>query len=109
MGEAAQDLCAQANLAWLDLSGNARIIVPGIFYQNLGHPNQYRRPGRPESAFGPKGSRVARRLLLEPSRTVRQREIASRAGLSEGHVSRVVRKLVGAGLIERDEDGIFVI
>ena len=109
MGEAAQDLCAQSNLAWLDLSGNARIIVPGIFYQNLGHPNRFRRPGRPESAFGPKGSRVARQLLLEPSRTVRQREIATRAGLSEGHVSRVVRKLVEAGLIERAEDGICVI
>ena len=41
MGEAAQKRCAQAELPWLDLSGNARIIVPGIFYQNLGHPSQF--------------------------------------------------------------------
>ena len=41
MGEAAQELCAQAELLWLDLSGNARIIAPGIFYQNLGNPNRF--------------------------------------------------------------------
>ena len=43
MGEAAQELCMRAELPWLDLSGNARIIVPGIFYQNLGNPNRFRR------------------------------------------------------------------
>ena len=109
MGEAAQELCARADLAWLDLSGNARIVVPGIFYQNLGNPNLFRRPGRPQSAFGLRGSRVARHLLIEPSRTLKQREIASGAGLSEGHVSRIVRKLLEAGLVERNEDGVRVI
>ncbi len=108
MGEAAQERCAQAELPWLDLSGNARIVVPGIFYQNLGNPNRFRRPGRPESAFGPKGSRIARLLLIEPSKPQRQRTIAANAGLNEGHTSRVVAKLVAAGLVERAEDGIRV-
>lgn len=106
MGEAAQKRCAQAELPWLDLSGNARIVVPGIFYQNLGHPNRFRRPGRPESAFGPKGSRITRRLLMEPSKAVRQRAIASSTGLNEGHVSRIVGKLLEAGLVAREADGI---
>ena len=100
MGEAAQELCARADLAWLDLSGNARIVVPGIFYQNLGNPSLFRRPGRPQTAFGLRGSRVARHLLIEPSGTLKQREIASGACLSEGHVSRIVRKLLEAGLVE---------
>lgn len=106
MGEAAQKRCVQAELPWLDLSGNASIIIPGIFYQNLGHPNRFRRPGRPESAFGPKGSRIARQLLMEPSKAVRQRVIASSTGLDEGYVSRVVGKLLEAGLVERESDGI---
>ena len=109
MGQAAQELCAQAEVAWLDLSGNARIIVPGIFYQNLGNPNRFRRPGRPDSAFGTRGSRVARLLLMEPSGPVTQRDIAIRAGLNEGHVSRVVRKLLASGLVERGQDGIRVV
>lgn len=108
MGRAGQELCAQAEIAWLDLSGNARIVVPGIFYQNLGNPNRFRRPGRPETAFGRKGSRVARLLLMKPSTTESQRDIAFRAGLSEGQVSRVVHKLLEAGLVERGDGGIRV-
>ena len=108
MGEAAQERCEQAELPWLDLSGNARIIVPGVFYQNLGNPNRFRRSGRPESAFGPKGSRITRLLLMEPSKPGRQRAIASSARLDEGHASRVIGKLLEAGLVERGEDGIRV-
>ena len=108
MGRAAQEYCVQAGIPWLDLSGNARIIVPGIFYQNLGNPNCFRRAGRPESAFGPKGSRIARQLLMEPAKTVKQRALASSTGLDEGHVSRVVSKLLEAGLVDRGESGIRV-
>lgn len=109
MGEAAQELCAQAELPWLDLSGNARIIVPGIFYQNLGNPNLFRRPGRPESAFGPKGARITRQLLIAPTnKPVRQRTLAASTGLDEGHTSRIVGKLLEAGLVNRGEGGISV-
>ncbi len=109
MGEAAQELCERAELPWLDLSGNARIIVPGIFYQNLGNPNCFRRPGRPESAFGPKGARITRRLLMEPTnKPVRQRTLASSTGLDEGHTSRIVGKLLETGLVNRGEDGVRV-
>ncbi len=108
MGEAAQELCARAELPWLDLSGNARIIVPGIFYQNLGNPNRFRRAGRPESAFGPKGARITRRLLMEPAKPLMQRTLAAITGLNEGHTSRIVGKLLEAGLVHRGEDGIRV-
>ena len=108
MGEAAQALCARAELPWLDLSGNARIIVPGIFYQNLGNPNRFRRAGRPASAFGPKGARITRRLLMEPAKPVKQRTLAAITGLNEGHASRIVGKLLEAGLVNRGEGGISV-
>ena len=108
MGDLARERCAEARLPWLDLSGNARIVATGIFYQNLGHPNRFRRPGRPESAFGPKGSRIARRLLMEAGETFRQRSLAASTGLDEGHVSRIVGKLLEAGLVERRSDGIRV-
>ena len=108
MGKAAQEHCAKADLAWLDLSGNARIIAPGIFYQNLGNPNRYRRAGRPETAFGRRGSRITRHLLTEPAKVVRQRTLAADTGLDEGHTSRVVGKLLETGLVERGQDGIGV-
>ena len=108
MGDTARERCAQADLPWLDLSGNARIITPGIFYQNLGNPNLFRRAGRPESAFGPRGSRITRRLLIEPTEVVRQRTLATSTGLNEGHTSRIVGKLLESGLVERRDGGISV-
>ena len=109
MGEAAKEHCAQAQKNWLDLSGNARIIAPGIFYQNLGNPNRFRRAGRPESAFGPRGSRITRRLLIDPSKAVTQRTLASSTGLNEGHTSRIVGKLLETRLVERGGEGISVV
>ncbi len=106
MGPSSREACARAQLPWLDLSGNARIVTSNIFYQNLGNPNRFRQPGRPASAFGPRGSRVARRLLMDPSKVVRQRDLASSTGLDEGHVSRIVGKLLETGLVERGDEGI---
>ena len=108
MGDPGRKRCAQAGIPWLDLSGNARITTARFFYQNLGHTNLFRRSGRPESAFGPKGSRIARRLLMDASETVQQRTLASSTGLNEGHVSRIVGKLLEAGLVERGRIGIRV-
>ena len=109
MGETARAHCEQHNVAWLDLSGNGRIVAPGMFYQEIGRPNRFTRPGRPESAFGPKGSRIARYLLMNPEAPVFQRTLAHKTGLNEGHVSRIVGKLVDTGLVERGDDGIKVV
>ena len=109
MGEGGRTYCEQNGVSWLDLSGNARIVAPGLFYQDLGHPNRFRRPGRPESAFGPKSSRITRQLLMDPQTTIRQRSLAISSGLNEGHVSRIVGKLVDTGLIERSDAGIRVV
>ena len=109
MGASARAYCEQNGVAWLDLSGNGRIMAPGMFYQELGHPNRFPRSGRPESAFGPKGSRITRQLLMDPETPVRQRALASSTGLNEGHVSRIVGKLVDTGLVERGDDGIRVV
>ena len=45
---------------------------------------------------------------MEPSETVRQRILASSTGLDEGHVSRIVGKLLECGLVERGMEGIRV-
>ena len=109
MGASARAYCEQNGVAWLDLSGNGRIVAPGMFYQEVGHPNRFPRSGRPESAFGPKGSRIARQLLMDPETPVRQRALASSIGLNAGHVSRIVGKLVDTDLVERGEEGIKVV
>ena len=108
MGESARTYCDEQGIAWLDLSGNAKIVAPGLYVHVVGHDNKFRRRGRPETAFGPKGSRVARWMLMHPDHVILQRTLAASVGLDEGYVSRVVRRLIGMGLLERVEDGIRV-
>ena len=108
MGESARAYCDEVGIAWLDLSGNAKIVAPGLHVHTIGHDNKFRRPGRAESPFGPRGSRVARWMLMNPNKVVRQRALATATGLNEGYVSRVVGRLIEMGLVERDQRGIQV-
>jgi len=105
MGEAGQRLCRESDVSWLDLSGNARIVAPGIHVHVEGKENRFKRRGRPSDPFAPKSARVARWLLVHPDKFHVQQELAAAIGLGAGFVSRIVRRLEQLGLIERDELG----
>lgn len=93
---------AERSLNWLDLSGNAHLRTDdGLYIHVEGRPNQYASRGRPSSPFAPKSSRVAHSMLLEPARWWRQKDLAEIADLDDGHVSRIVRRLVDDELLDR--------
>jgi hypothetical protein len=102
MGEPGRDLCARSGVSWVDLSGNARIVSPGLLIHVEGRPNRFRPRGRPWSAFAAKSSRVARLLLRDPAKPRTQREIARETGLGESFVSKIVRRLEEDALLSRD-------
>jgi hypothetical protein len=105
MGETGRERCAEADVAWLDLSGNARISAPGLRILVEGKLNQFKRRGRPSSAFAPKSSRVTRWLLMHPNEPLTQREIARATDTDEGYTSKIVSKLEHDGLIVKDQSG----
>lgn len=105
MGEAGRALCAEAGTDWLDLSGNAHIVGPGLRIVVEGRPNLYKRPGRPRSAFAPKSARIARWLLMHPDEAVTQAELAEATGMDRGFTSRLVHRLLDDELVARDGDG----
>ena len=105
MGEVGRRRCEQAGVQWLDLSGNARIIAPGVHILVAGRPNQFKPRGRPSSAFAPKASRIARWLLIHHDRFLTQREIALATDVDEGYTSRVVSRLEDENLVIRDKTG----
>ncbi|OGQ24145.1 MAG: hypothetical protein A2138_01005 [Deltaproteobacteria bacterium RBG_16_71_12] len=98
-------MCADAQVAWLDLSGNARIVAPGIRVIVDGRPNRFRGPGRPASVFAPKSARVARWLLMHPDEVFTQRQIARSTQMTEGFVSRIVARLEDDGYVAREPTG----
>lgn len=109
MGEVGRSLCAERGIAWLDLSGNAVIVAPGLHIRVEGQPNRFKRRGRPRSAFAPKSSRIARWLLMHPESALTQRELAEATGVDEGFTSRIVATLERDDLVGRDEAGRVVV
>ena len=105
MGEVGQRRCAEVGFGWMDLSGNAHIFAPGLRIHIEGRPNKYKRRGRPSSAFAPKSSRIARRLLMNPRTPLSQRELARATDVDEGFTSRIVAKLEQDGLVVRETNG----
>jgi hypothetical protein len=105
MGELGQRLSAQWGVSWFDLSGNARVLAPGLRIHIEGKPNRFKRVGRPSTVFAPRSSRITRQLLIEADRSFQQRELSRLTGLNEGFTSRIVRKLEADELILRDKSG----
>ena len=54
MGDIGRERCAEYGVSWRDLSGNARIVAPGLRILIDGKPKRYKRRGRPSTAFAPK-------------------------------------------------------
>ncbi|MCA9558621.1 MAG: MarR family transcriptional regulator, partial [Myxococcales bacterium] len=104
VGPKARAFLADRDASWMDLSGNADIRGPGVRVLIEGQPNRFAAPGRPSTAFSRKASRLSRAMLVEPSRWWQQKELAEATGLSDGYVSKVVRRLEDDGLVARRED-----
>jgi hypothetical protein len=104
MGEVGRRLCEAAGVQWLDLSGNASIRVGEAVIQIHGNENRFKRRGRPSSAFSPKAARVARQFLIHADEPMLQKELAERAQLDAGYISKIVHRLQGDGLLLRTSD-----
>ncbi|MCA9263759.1 MAG: hypothetical protein KDA60_07905 [Planctomycetales bacterium] len=105
MGEVGRQLCNEATVSWIDLSGNAKIVVPGVRIWIEGRPNKFIERGRPPNVFAPKSSRIARQLLLQPFSYQLQAELARETKLGDGYVSKIVRRLRKEGYVDQDEQG----
>lgn len=105
MGPVGRRRCEDAGVAWLDLSGNARIVAPGIRVLVEGQPNRFKSRGRPSSAFAPKSSRISRWLLMHAGQSMKQRDLAQATDMDEGFTSRIVSRLEEENFILRGQDG----
>lgn len=105
MTEAGRRACEALSTSWLDLSGNAHIVGPGLRIVVKGQPNGFSVPGRPESIFAPKSARVVRWLLMHTREEMTQREIARATDMSEGFVSRIASRLERDNYVVRKRKG----
>lgn len=104
MGDVGRRICQETGVGYVDLSGNADIKAPPLIIRVQGRPNRFTQRGRPSSVFAPKSARIARLLLLDPSRWWRQQQLAKEGDLGPGYVSRICTRLEADGLIERNDN-----
>lgn len=105
MGSVGRQLCREAQIAWMDLSGNAFISSDSVMVRVEGRANQFKGAGRPANLFAPKSSRITHFLLLHPFDWFRQKDIVRVTEINGGLVSRVVRSLVRQNLLDQNEHG----
>lgn len=97
----------EADLNWLDLTGNIRIVLnqPGLFIENQGEQRRRGSASRPARTLKGRTAGRAVRALLGAPLPIGVRELAERAGIDPGYMSRVLALLDTAALIERESRG----
>lgn len=102
-----RDLLTEADVAYLDATGNARLVVgsPGLFITAQGaEKNPWPVDSSLQSLRG-KGAARAVRALADHRPPYGIRELAERTKASAATLSRVVDLLEGEALVERDSRG----
>jgi hypothetical protein len=101
-----RELLTQEGLSYLDLTGNARIVLdhPGLFVETQGAS---RDPNAAPPARGLKGSKVGAivRVLTDAMPPYTGAEIADLARADQGYTSRILDTLLDDGLIDRPGRG----
>lgn len=105
MGPSGREVCLEAGVSFVDVAGNAHLEAPGLLVHVEGKKQLSPERGRPLSVFAPRSSRVARLMLIDPKRWWQQSELAAKAGIGRGFVSRITGRLKEDKLIEADESG----
>ena len=103
LSESTRSLLKKSGIGYLDLTGNARIVVPkpGLYIETQGaaeDPDREERPAR--SLRGAKAGRIVR-TLVNRKETPGVRELATITKIDAGYVSRVLAFLDTEALITR--------
>lgn len=95
-----RELLKEMGVGYLDLAGNAYLRAPGILIDREEKENPFGDEREDIDVYADKASIVLRVLFSEPKRAWKIREIAGVARVNPGWVSRVVRRLAKAGLVD---------
>jgi hypothetical protein len=102
----AAEICKEAGIGYLDLSGNCFISFETIYVRREGKPNSYIQRRELRSLYSPKAERILRVLLGQPQQSWRTKNLAGRAQVSFGQVANVKKILADREWLVPNKDGI---
>lgn len=101
-----REICYQEGVGYIDLAGNCRIVLEGVFIDRQGFPNPAVERRSLRNLFSPKSSRVIRVLLENPNNSWRMEPLANKAQVSLGTVAKVKERLLDLEYTRLSEAGI---
>lgn len=101
-------ICEEEEIGYLDLSGNCHLEFGGVCIHVEGKPNRYPDVRELKNLYSTKSSRILRVLLEGPLRPHLVQELAHKAGVSLGLVSKVRKHLLEQELAEAPPEGLVV-
>lgn len=87
-------ICRELGVGYADLAGNCRLAFGGVYVEKSVAANPFLVKREQRSLFAPKSARVLRIMLGVPSREWKVAELAERAGISYGQVSKLRQALL---------------
>lgn len=90
----AVQICREAGVGCMDLSGNVFLSFGNIFIERSGMPNAFSEVRSLRSLFSPKTSRVLRAFLSDPSKGWQVEELSKAVGISLGLASKAKQALL---------------
>lgn len=91
---ASGEVCRDLGVGYADLAGNCRLAFGSVYIEKSVPNNPFRVKQEQRSLFAPKSVRVLRIMLAAPARGWKVAELAERAGVSYGQVSKVRKYLL---------------
>lgn len=102
------NICEEAGIGYMDLSGNCWIAFQQVFINRENRPNQYPFKTGLSSLYFPKSERVLRVLLTMPYRPWKTIELAKEAQVSPGMITHVRKKLDEEEWIKTIPEGFYL-
>jgi len=99
------EMCKEANIGYVDLSGNFWIAFNSIFLSQENMPNKYKVETGLTNLYAPKTERVLRVLLTYPYKIWKTKNLAEEADISMGMITHIRRKLEEEEWVKHHEVG----
>lgn len=91
---ASGSICRELGVGYADLAGNCRLTFGTVYIEKSVAKNPFHVKREQRSLFAPKSARVLRIMLGTPSREWKVADLAERAGVSYGQVSKIRQALI---------------
>ena len=99
------EICKQANIGYVDLSGNFWIAFDSIFLSQENMPNKFPAETSLTNLYAPKTERVLRVLLTYPYQIWKTQDLAEEADISLGMITHIRRRLEEEEWVENQKVG----